>query len=185
MTKPNGALRSALKRRESVKISRREHEDVGVYGFPLAVSAQLVLLREVRDFDVDGFTVLRLADIVAVRSGASERFVERALRDSGELATARPGRRPLTIGTWKDVFQALAATAEVVTVECEPTEEDEFLVGKVVGLSPDAVGIHHFDSTAVWDSSPIVVPFGAVRRVSFGTRYTRVFARYVSDPPAS
>jgi hypothetical protein len=183
--RPSSALRRALKRRESVKVLLREDPDVGVYGFPFAVSSTLVLFRCVRDFDVDGFTVLRLADIADVRSGASERFIERALRDSGELAAARPGRRGLTIGGWQDVFRALAQTGEVVSVECEPTEEDEFLVGKVVGLSTDAVGIHYFSATAEWDPSPIMVPFAAVKRVSFGNRYNRVFERYVSEPPAS
>lgn len=182
---PKGALRGALQRRESVTCSLRGDREDGVSGFPLAVSARLVLLREVRDFDVDGFCVLRIADVASVRSGPAERFVERALRDSGELTGARPGRRALPLAEWTDVFRALGTTGDVVCVECDATEADELLVGKVVGLSRGAVGLHQFDATAVWARSPTIVPFTAVRRVSFGTRHTRVLARYVSDPPAN
>jgi hypothetical protein len=177
---PKRALRHALARRQFVKISRRGDAGVGVYGFPLAVGPRLVLLHEVKDFDVDGFTVLLLADITGVRSGDSERFVERALRDSGELAGARPGRRALQIGEWKDVFAALGATGEIVMIEGDPSAAEEFFVGKVVGLTQDAVGFHHVDAMAVWDPEPIVIPFTSVRQVWFGTRYTRVFARYPS-----
>ena len=107
------------------------------------------------------------------------------LRGAGQLKSARPGRSPLAIGNWYEVFQALGATEDITALDCKYEGATEFLVGKVVGLTADAVGFHHFDATAEWDRDPVLVPFKDIARVQFGDRYTRAFAPYVGSPPAS
>lgn len=181
---PRQALRRARSRKESVRITRRG--DVpSVYGFPLAVSRSLVLLRNVDDFDIDGFTVLPLANLADVRSGDCERFVERVLRDEGQLRAIISPPFPVGLDSWQDVFSALAGAGEVMIAECEDNPSESFCIGVVTGLTAGAVGIHQFDATAAWDSAPTVVPYQDITRVRFAERYTDVFARYLSDPRAS
>ncbi len=44
---------------------------------------------------------------------------------------------------------------------------------------------YQFDATATWDPAPTVVPYADITRVRFDERYTHMFARYVTDPPAN
>jgi hypothetical protein len=188
------ALRRAIARRESVKIARTGPSQPNVYGFPLAIGRTLVLLHALTDFDLDGFQVLPLRLVTDVRSGEYERFLERVLRDEGTLrevwpARGKPHRADLPLAGWPELFRALGPSEELVIVECEDREPDgeeqDFFIGPVIGVTDDAVGVHHFDATATWDPSPSAVPFDEITRVRFDERYIRVFARYVGEPPAS
>jgi hypothetical protein len=186
---PRRALRRAIARQESVKIERTGRSQPNVYGFPLAMGRALVLLHAVTDFDLDGFEVLPVDVVTDVRSGEYERFLERVLRVEGSLREVWPARgarrrAELPLDDWRGLFQALGASGELVIVECEDRDEDDdqdFFIGPIVGVSDDAVGVHHFDATAAWDPAPSVVPFDEITRVRFDERYTRVFARYVGE----
>jgi hypothetical protein len=180
---PRQALRRATQRKEAVRIARHGAAAPHVYGFPLAVGRSHVLVRDVDDFDVDGFTVLPLRDVADVRSSERERFLERVLRDEGQLRAVNAPRFALGLGDWSEVFSTLGRAGEIVIVECERPPDDIFCIGVVTGLAPDAVGIHQFDATAVWDPAPTVVPFEQITRVRFDERYIHVFARYVDDDP--
>jgi hypothetical protein len=184
------ALRRAMTHHESVKISRRTRDELNIYGFPLAVGRALVLLRVLHDFDVDGYEVLPLERITRVRSGVHERFLERVIRDEGHFGNVWPSRTApiwadLPLDRWQDLFAALGATGQIVIVECETRDEDGFFIGPVVGVAGHAVGIHHFDATAVWDPEPSEVQFKAITCVRFDERYTDVYATRVGEPPAA
>jgi hypothetical protein len=184
------SLRRAVAHHASVKVSRRTRDEPNIHGFPLAVGPAFALLRVLHDFDLDGYMVLPLDRITDVRSGVNERFLEHVTRDEGQLSSvwpplAAPIWSDLPLNAWQDLFAALGATRQIIIVECETRDEDGFFIGPVVGVAEHAVGIHHFDATAVWDPAPSEVLFKAITCVRFDERYTNVYARYVGDPPAS
>jgi hypothetical protein len=184
------ALRRAVAHHESVKIIRRTRDELNIYGFPLAVGRALVLLRAVHDFNLEGYIVLPLERITHVRSGVNERFLEHVIRDDGQLRRvwpplAAPIWADLPLDAWQKLFRTLGATRQIAIVECETRDEDGFFIGPVVGVAEHAVGIHHFDATAVWDPAPTEVLFKTITCVRFDERYTQVYTRYVGDPPAS
>src|SRR6185295_10490642 len=136
------------------------------------------------------YQALPIAMIARVESDEYERFVERVLRDERRLteiwpARGAPARSDLPLADWRELFQALGTTGELVIVECEARNgDDDFYLGPVVAVAGDAVAVHHVDGTAVWDKEPSVIPFDAITRVRFGERYTDVFARHAGEPPA-
>jgi hypothetical protein len=83
------------------------------------------------------------------------------------------------------VCTALAARGRTVIVECEDFEEEEFYIGRILRVRPDAVIFHHFDAVAVWEDEPTAIPFAEITRVRFDERYTEVFAPYLGEPPAA
>src|SRR5690242_17398410 len=121
---PRRTLRRAIDHRESVKIERMGRQRSAIYGFPLAVGQQLVLVHAVPEFDPDGFHVLPIDQITHVRSGDCERFLERVLRDEHRLREVWPARgqplyAELPLENWRTLFEALGALGELVIVECE------------------------------------------------------------------
>jgi len=146
---------------------------------PLAIGRSLVLLQNIDDFDLDGYVVLPRNDVASVRSDESERFVERVLRDEGELRNVSPPPFPVALDSWAGLFSTIAAAGEIIIVECEANPDEDFCIGVVTGVTDGAVGIHQFDFVAMWDDAPTVVAYDDITRVRFGDRYSRVFPRYL------
>ena len=179
--RPKTPLQRAAKQAQCVRIAREGSNLPHVYGFPIAVGPSLILLRHVADFDVDGFIVMPLRDIANVRSDNNERFLERVLSDEGQLGKRRAPTISLAVESWSGVFRALGAEREIVIVECERKDGEDFCIGVVTGVTDDSVGIHQFDAVADWDPAPTIVPFDDITHVRFGDRYTSVYAHYVAD----
>lgn len=170
---------------ELVRIEREAIQAEAVTGFPLVVGADLLLLQRLDDFDLAGYALLRVADVTDVVTSEVERFTERVLRDEDQLRLIRPPRPEVPAGEWTEVFAALADTRRVVIVESEDFDDEEFYIGRIVGLTRDAVIFHHFDAVGVWDDEPTAIPFAEITRVRFDERYTTVFEPYIGEPPSA
>jgi hypothetical protein len=182
------ALKRAAEHGECVTMELTGPAATRVEGVPLAVGRGLVLMRTVQDFDVDGYQVVARHAVNRVRSDEHERFLERVLRDEGQLRRLRAGasqraKPTLPLSGWRGLCRTLEEREELVIVECEGRETDSFLIGPIVAVTSELVSIHHFDATAVWDLAPTTISFGDITRVRFGERYTQVYARYVGARP--
>src|SRR5215216_1943708 len=93
-------LGRAIAMRQQVRLAREAIGAANVHGFPLEVSDQLVLLAQVEDWRLDGYTLVRLGDVSEVRSGELERFSERVLEGEGELARLGPPSPPVPMASW-------------------------------------------------------------------------------------
>ena len=92
---------------------------------------------------------------------------------------------PLKLDSWRGLLSSLAATGEIVIIECERRKKrNHFFIGPIVGIGNAAVGVLYFDPDGVWDKSPSVVPYNEITRVQFGDPYATGFAGYLSPMPA-
>ena len=96
------ALQGAIDRGENVQVLRRAGAHPTWNGFPLALGDELVLMRSLHEFAVNGFAVMRLRDITAVLAAdgllhrpdlrASEQCLQMLLQLAGRAgAKASPG----------------------------------------------------------------------------------------------
>lgn len=169
------ALQRAIDRGDNVQLARDSPANPVWNGFPLALDGDLLLVRTVRDFDFDGFAVMRARDVVEVRNGDAERFYREVLR-----AEARPGgtvRPEVPLGSWRAVVDAVRARHRFAIVECERV--GGFSLGELVADDDDDSAAMHFirvDGTR--ESAVTRVPLDDVTLLRFDERYLTLFGRH-------
>ncbi|HVS71510.1 MAG TPA: hypothetical protein VHQ47_09670 [Phycisphaerae bacterium] len=152
-------------------------------GFALGASEEMVLLHEIVEFHLAGYSVMPLYEIRSVRSKKAERMVERIFEGEGLMKKVGLEEMP-PLSDWPDLFQWFRRAGRLVQVEFfetpEPGFSDEaFAVGKITGLSSRSVAVLNFDPSGNWDSEATVISYDNIKRVRFETEYINVFAKYL------
>ena len=152
-------------------------------GFPLAVTEELLLVQEIVEFHLSGYSVMPIYEIRSVRSKKAERTVERIFEAEGLMHQVGMAEMP-PLEEWSGLFAWLKRAGKLVQVEYfdtpEPGFSDEaFAVGRVTGLSSRSVGIMNFDATGNWDSEATIISYDNLKRVRFDTEYINIFSKYL------
>ena len=171
-------VRDALARAQAdackVQIKHRTLAD-HFNGFVLGVSDSLVYLRMLRNFQLDDFAVIRVADVWSVRSGPSERFFEKVLRAEGRLDELEPPL-PLDITSIESVLAGLLELDPHVTIE----DDERFLVGRLEGVEGQVARLTYIRVDGTVDPSIREIDLPAIEVVMFGGDYLAMFRKYGS-----
>ncbi len=172
------ALQRAIDRDENVQIVRGA---LGTHptwnGFPLALGDELVMVRSLHEFAVNGFAVLRLRDITAVLSTDAERFFERVLRAEGSLDEA-PVARAVPLRSWRSVLEAARLHYRHAIIECERPEGGDFYLGELAGVDGDEATLHYIQVNGMKEKALTRVALDDITLVRFDERYVNLFGRY-------
>lgn len=152
-------------------------------GFPLAVTEEMILLHEIVEFHLSGYSIMPIYEIRAVRSKKSERMIEKIFEAEGLMKKVGLPELP-PLNDWPDLFKYFKAAGKLIQVEyfdtAEPGFSDEaFAVGKITGLSARSVAVLNFDTSGHWDSEATVVAYDNIKRIRFDTEYINVFSKYL------
>ena len=179
-------LKELTQQRHVIRITPTHRPDEKLYGIPLAVSDELILLHEVREFHLDGYLVLPLANIHGVRLKEAEITMHRILTAEGALANLGLSD-PVSLSSFADFFSSLQACGLLVSIEaCEPQGkfyDDFFVLGKITDMDVRNVFVLPFDAAAQWEPEPVRVPLKRILTVTFNNEYMNTFAKYVGRPP--
>jgi hypothetical protein len=173
-------LARAIARRWVVKVSRTRLPAKALYGFPLKLADGLVLIQTLQDFDLAGYSVIRLRDVSAVRRDERDQFAQRVVRDRVGRAAIRQPTPAVPLHDWMGLFRGLGASERVIIVEREARDHAWFAIGRILAVSADSAGIRGFDARGHWDADPTIVPFDEVTRVQFDTPYSTAFGPYLA-----
>ena len=77
--------------------------DTGM-GFPLAVSEEMLLLHEIVEFHLSGYSIRPIDEVRAVGSMKSERMVEKIFEAEGLMKNVGLAELP-PLNDWPDLFQ--------------------------------------------------------------------------------
>ncbi|MCL2646933.1 MAG: hypothetical protein FWD61_07990 [Phycisphaerales bacterium] len=152
-------------------------------GFPLAVSEEMLLMHEIVEFHLAGYSIMPIYEIRAVRSKKAERMVEKIFE--GEGLVSRIGIPELPpLNDWPDLFHYFRRERKLIQVEffetAEPGFSDEaFAVGKITGLSARSVAVLNFDAAGQWDSEATVIAYDNIKRIRFDNEYINIFSKYL------
>ncbi len=152
-------------------------------GFPLAVTEEMLLMHEIIEFHLAGYSIMPIYEIRSVRSKKAERTLERIFEAEG--LTKRVGISEVPpLNDWPELFAWFKRQSKLIQVEYfetpEPGFSDEaFAVGRITGLSGRSVGVMNFDPSGNWDSETTVIAYDNIKRVRFETEYINVFAKYL------
>lgn len=175
-------LQSLLTDRHLARIARSCVSSVNGYYFVLAISPTLVLLQNEEEFLLNGYSIVNLADITAVRSSRTERFHERMLR--AESVSPRLPAASIDLTDWRSALKSLQAYGKNLIIECEVGDEDldEFYIGRIEKLNRSSVALRHFDALGQWDDEPTTIGYRDITRVRFDERYLDVYSKHLRLP---
>jgi hypothetical protein len=152
-------------------------------GFPLAVTEEMLLMHEIVEFHLSGYSIMPIYEIRSVRSKKAERTIERIFEAEGLMKKVGLADIP-PMNDWPDLFQYFKRAGKLIQVEYfdtpEPGFSDEaFAVGRITGLSNRSVAVLNFDTSGNWESEATVIAYDNIKRVRFDTEYINVFAKYL------
>lgn len=155
-----------------------EHEDEVLTGVPVALSKDFLILNEISEFYLYGFTIVPIKSMDEIHNDAADQFVEYILRTEGIMDKVK---LPYTLNleNWKGIFDSLMATGLPVTIQAEDLDEDYFFIGKVQRVDNDAVWIHHFDSEGVLAETWDMIPFDSINKVGFDEPFANMLSKHL------
>jgi hypothetical protein len=173
-------LKKIYDKKQLVQLQRTTVSRVKESGFVLGHNAELVLIQNCDSFTLDGYTVVRMKDISAVRSNKFERFFEKMLKGEGtydEVGIAYE----VDLDSWQSLLRSLQKLNKNVIIECEvgDEEKDEFYIGKLIRVNRKSASLLYFSAVGEWDEAPTVIPFDEITKVQFDDKYIQVFSKYL------
>lgn len=171
--------------RQAVRIRPRYFPENHLYGFVVAVSDDFVVLHEIHDFHIDGYLIVPMSNIKGIRSSEAERTLEKILAAEGMMD--RLGlKHELDLTGWRAMFRSVHKIGKNVIVETfnitHEREEEQFVIGRIQGMSAKSLSILGFDALGQWESEPMIIAYRNIKWVQFDSEYINVFSKYVTNP---
>src|ERR1700712_3348143 len=160
--------------RNLVSVSRDAIEDNSIQGFVLAFSDTLVVLQYVYDFQLDGLLVLRVADITGVDSTMTDQFQRRLLAEEG-LLDHIPFGKTFDLRDWRSAITQLSREHDFMILECETSEEPDFVIGRALETDDDTVCFAYFSGVGAWAAAPDEIEFTDLTSCQVATAYLNFY----------
>ncbi len=178
---PAGLRRDLLAARERgtpVRIERHGLEDQEMFSEGLVVDASstLLLLNQVTDHaTLDGFEVLRLADVTGVKTEwRARRFVERALELKGQARKTPAG--PIDLAGMREAVRSADAAYPLIVIEREEAWPGEADIGRIREEVRGGFHLHWMAPIARWEWNGMPYRWTEVTRLQFGNEYEQTLA---------
>jgi hypothetical protein len=175
-------LQELLQLRRAVRVRPKHATDQTIHGFPVLLSEKFLLLNEIREFHLDGYALIPLKNIYAIRSSKPERMIEKILTSEGVYDKVGI-TYDVNLDDFQEFFRSLQQRAKHVMIEMLQVDEDmieeAFCIGRVVGMSKRSVAIMNYDDTGNWDTEPTVINYKHIKWVTFDSEYVNIFGKYV------
>lgn len=160
--------------RKLYNIERKKVEDEKILGYVLMLSEKLILLNYAYDFELDGYKIIRIKDVTDIKNMA---FLE-AVYEKENLLPSMPTQIS-DVSNMRSVLQQLKERGTITILECELSEYNTFLIGKIESIEKNTVRIKDFDGECVLDQESTEVAIKDITMISFGDRYSTVMGKYV------
>ena len=170
-------LEDIIQKRQMAHISFVNPEMSNLNGFPLRLGSRLLLFQFIYDFHFDGYYIIDISSIKAIRSNKYERFFEKMLDAEGMIEhIADP--ECCDIQDWKSALRSLNSTGENIIVEWMDDGELVFFIGKVARFNKNYASFRQFDAVGKW-IAPWPIPYDNIVDIQFRNKYINIFSKYV------
>lgn len=149
-------------------------------GFVQGLGRELVVFQEVRDFLVDGFTVMRLSDVKSVRSNRFDPFAKGLLEREGLLSQVGLAE-PVGLESIRSVMASIARPGRLVIVETKRQRHMAFHLGEIIRVDGTRSAMRSVDAVGRKGRRPVMLEHASVARIEFGSRYITLFSKYVHE----
>ena len=174
-------LQNAVNERHKIVITRNTIDTALLYGIPLMLDDNMLLIQYIYDYQLDGYMILRIKDITFVRSDERERFSEYILKQEGLYDEIK---KPMltTLRNWRAIFEELKEYGKNILVEFEDLEEGEIFIGRIIEVNRNSLEMLCFDAMGKWDNETMTIIYKDITTVKLDDRYTTVLSRYLQPP---
>lgn len=171
-------LQKAKNERHKIVITRDKIDTAPLYGIPLMLEENILLIQYLYDYQLDGYMILRIKDITSVRSDERERFSEYILQQEGLYDKIQ---KPMltTLRSWRAIFEELKESEKNILLEFEDIEEGEIFIGRIIEVNRDSLEMLCFDAMGRWDNDTTVIAYKDITTVKLDDRYTTVLSKYI------
>ena len=176
MVLSNEQLDEHILKRELIAISRSELKSNKVQGFPLAYSAQLLLIRHVYDFHVEGLWLVRRSDITDTYCRETDRFQRKLLETENKLKRGI-FRSNYSVDNFSTFLQGFG-TNKIAIIENESQRSGGFHIGRIVAVRQQSVTMHEFSGAGNWDRQHAEIDLNDVTSCEIDSNYINFYARH-------
>jgi hypothetical protein len=156
----------------AVKVSRPV-EDGRIEGYPVAIGRTWVLVHVLDEaVALNGYSAVRLADVVRVRPFDQQRFFRRALELRGQWPPRAPAEE-IPLDRTGDLVMAAGAAYPLVSIERERTDPGLRFIGVTTALCDKFVRLVEITPDAGWRPEPRFWSLKHVTKVDFDGGYER------------
>ncbi len=163
------------------RITRQTSEDTTEIsrGYIVDYSENFIVLQLTDDFEInDGFIVIPVSLIKDLRFNSHDKYYDKIMFWEKEIEkVAITYKTNLT--DWESVFRSIKKTGLNVIIECENPSIDTFTIGPIVKITKSKVSILYFDPSGFSDEEPTFILYKNITQVTFNSRYTNVFSKYI------
>lgn len=171
-------IKKNIENLDEVKIKRMRIGSEDLNAIPLAIGQNLVLLQDLYDFSLDGYTIIRIKDITSIIVTKSQLFSQFILKEEGILnQIIKPSIS--NFDNWRNVLTELSVLDNNIIVESENLETSKFFIGKIECIDKASLFLLHFNGAGEWDKEPTEILFKDITSINFNSRYIKVISKYV------
>ena len=179
-------LRKYVGKREKVRITRSRPSESRLNGYLIEASDELLLMHCFDDFEPDGYTIIRVADVTGLRRCPYEQWWDHMLEQEGLLgALDHPPN--IDLQDMRSAMESVGTQYGQMIIECEDEDEDieDFYLGELVSTNYDTAYLLDYDSLGFWAKEPKDILMDEITMVQFDTPYIRIFSKYTRQgtPP--
>lgn len=163
-----------------LRFNTRHPEGDNYAGIVTHIKPDFIVLREERDFELDGLVVLPKKFIKGCRDGRFERCQNQILRENGAIKKLRAPRWLDGCATLPQLFAALMQRDIWPGVETifNQGADSAFYLGPITRLTDDHFFLKSYDAAGKWEKN-YALAYDEVFRVEFDSKYCNHFNAYM------
>ena len=170
--------KTLLKNKSVVTIVRNKPNLCNIHGYLLKASKDWLLVQNISEFHLNGYSILRRKDIKKIYYDEAEKFFEKILNKEG-VSKKVIDKYKINLSSLFTIFGDLKKAKLTIIVECEEEKDDIFIIGKINRIDSDSVSLYHFDACGRWSKKPKVIKYSKITIIRFDEEYINVFTKYV------
>lgn len=171
-----------LKRKAVITIERNKPNFGNVHGCLLDISNKWILVQNISEFHLDGYSIIRKTDINKIRYDERDRYFEKILKKEGARKKVSK-KYEIGLTDLSIIFESLKKTKLNIIVECENKKDDIFVIGKIAQINEDSIAMHHFDACGKWAKQSKIIYYSKITIIGVDQEYINIFSKYLTNEP--
>lgn len=161
-------------------IERKNITNEPLWGFPILLTDQVLLMTKIDDFRDEGIVLIRPEDVTDAFSKESDQFYEYICIQEGLYAISRKWKEYCSIQNFQTFIARIDCSNQFMTIQCENNDELYFSIGKPEKIINDSVYFYNFDKNGIWEDTPRKIPIKDITLIAVGDYYSKLFYKYMS-----
>ena len=163
-----------------IYISTEDYEITHFEGFIFEQNKHFVLMNDMRDFDYDGFVVLKKSDISKIRHTKNEKFYLHILKKEKIKKKIFKLKKKLSfkLSSLHNMMFQLKQLKIPIICEHLYGKKDLFQIGTIQKVSKKKSKMRYFNARGEFDYKLLVINHNTLTTIKIDSPYTNIFYKY-------